>query len=54
MAPYSHVVVCVVVPEEVKVFDKALEIVPHGGEEAVGDALLGAELPHDRLNLEYD
>ena len=50
MAPDRHVVVGVVVAEEVEVFDEALEVVPHGGEVAIGDALLGAELPHDGLN----
>ena len=51
MAPNRHVVIDVVMAEEVKVLDKALKVVPDRGEEAVGDALLGAELPHDGLNL---
>ena len=51
MAPDRHVVVGVIMPEEVKVLDKTLEVVPHRGEVAVGDASLGTELPHDRLHL---
>ena len=50
MAPYSNIVIGVIVPEEVKVLHETLEVVPHGGEVAIGDALLGAELPHDGLN----
>ena len=50
MTPDCHVVVGVVVAEEVEVLDEALEVLPHGGEVAIGDALLGAKLPHDRLN----
>ena len=50
MTPDCHVVVGVVVPEEMKVSDEALEVVPDGGEVVIGDALLGAKLPHDRLN----
>ena len=37
--------------EEVKVFNKALEIAPHRGEVLVRDALLGAKFPHYWLNL---
>ena len=51
MAPNCHVVIGVVMPEEVQVLDKTHEIVPHGGEEAVRDTLLGAELSNDRLHL---
>ena len=51
MAPYSNIVIGVIVPEEVKVLHKTLEVVPHGGEVAVWNALLGAELPHNGLHL---
>ena len=51
MTPHGHVVVGVVVPHEVLELGEALEVVPHGGEEVVGDALLGAELPCDGLHL---
>ena len=51
MVPNRHVFIGVIMAEEVQVLDETHVVFPDGGEEAVGDALLCAELPHDGLDL---